>query len=91
MKSATLLLFLLAMIAMLCNAVSAESTPEFLAVGTELETRAAPGPVAGAAFDATLNLLVKDHTDIVLKTYADVCADAKLTTEIDAKLRVEIR
>ncbi|KAF9959626.1 hypothetical protein BGZ72_009206 [Mortierella alpina] len=90
MKSATLLLFLLAMIAMLCNSVSAESTPEFLAVGTELETRAAPGPVASAAFDATLNLLVKDHTDIVLKTYADVCADAKLTTEIDAKLRVEI-
>ncbi|KAF9574618.1 hypothetical protein EC968_006033 [Mortierella alpina] len=76
------------MIALLCNAVSAESSPEILAAGTELETRAAPGPVA--AFDATLDLLVKDHARIVLKAYEDVCADASLTTEIDAKLRVEI-
>ncbi|CAO3574112.1 unnamed protein product [Mortierella alpina] len=90
MKTATFLFFLMAMIALLCNAVSAEPSPEILATGTELEIRAASAPVVGAAFDATLNLLVKDHAEIVLKTYADVCADASLTTEIDAKLRVEI-
>ncbi|KAF8929769.1 hypothetical protein BGZ58_008688 [Dissophora ornata] len=80
MRTATFFAFFLAMFAMLCSAVSAE---------TGLEPRAVKTTVPNA-FDATLDLLVKDHSDIVLKAYADVCTDASLSTAISTDLRVQI-
>ncbi|KAG0001713.1 hypothetical protein BGZ80_006522 [Entomortierella chlamydospora] len=79
MRTATFFAFFLAMFALICSAVSAE---------TSLEPRATKD--VGAAFEGTLDLLVKEHSDIVLKAYADVCTDADLSTAISSNLRVQI-
>ncbi|KAF9924890.1 hypothetical protein FBU30_005233 [Linnemannia zychae] len=55
---------------------------------TDLEPRGTK-PV-GAAFDGTIDLLVKQHTDIVVKAFADVCTDANLSTDIVTDIRVQI-
>jgi len=82
MRTPTLFAFFMAMFAMLYSFVTAESIQA-------LEVRAAK-PVVGAAFEATLDLLVKEHSDIVVKAYADVCTDANLSTDISTDLRVQI-
>ncbi|KAG0057131.1 hypothetical protein BGZ83_001565 [Gryganskiella cystojenkinii] len=82
MRTPTLFAFFMAMFAMLCSLVAAESIQA-------LEVRA-DTPVAGAAFEATLDLLVKEHADIVVKAYADVCTDANLQTDISTNLRIQI-
>jgi hypothetical protein len=79
MRTFAFLAFFMAMFAMLCGSVSAE---------TGLEPRAVK-PV-GAAFEATLDLLVKEHSDIVLKAYADVCTDANISAAVSTNLRVQI-
>ena len=81
MRTSTFFAFFLAMFAMLCSVVSAE---------TSLEPRTVKNTTVGAAFDATLDLLVKDHSSIVLKAYADVCTDANLSTDISTDLSVQI-
>ncbi|KAG0212078.1 hypothetical protein BGX28_006839 [Mortierella sp. GBA30] len=87
MKSTTLLFLFTAMTVLLFSTVYAG---EVVASDTGLEVRAVKPPATSAAFDATLDLLVKDHADIVLKTYANVYADASLTTEIETNLRIQI-
>ncbi|KAF8985034.1 hypothetical protein BGZ46_006166 [Entomortierella lignicola] len=79
MRSVTFFAFFMAMFAMLCSAISAE---------TALETRAVKD--SAAAFEGTLDLLVKEHSDIVVKAFADVCTDANLSADISTKLRVQI-
>ncbi|KAF9924889.1 hypothetical protein FBU30_005232 [Linnemannia zychae] len=79
MRTFAIFAFFMAMFAMLCSTVAAE---------TSLEPRATK-PV-GAAFDATLDLLVKEHSDIVLKAYADVCTDANISSAVSTNLRVQI-
>ncbi|KAF9316976.1 hypothetical protein BG003_001358 [Podila horticola] len=81
MKSATFFAFFLAMFAMFfSSSVAAESSA--------LEKRA-PKPV-GAAFDATVDLLVKENAEIVVKAFADVCTDADLNSALKTNLRVQI-
>ncbi|KAG0347475.1 hypothetical protein BGZ54_004908 [Gamsiella multidivaricata] len=64
---------------MLCSA--------FASAETAIEKRTlAPG----AAFDATVDLLFKEHASIVAKAYADVCTDADVSSAIKTDLRVQI-
>jgi hypothetical protein len=62
---------------------------------TGLEPRGAaptkPTKPVGAAFDGTIDLLVKEHSEIVVKAFADVCTDANLSTDITTDIRVQIR
>ncbi|KAF9337294.1 hypothetical protein BG006_005505 [Podila minutissima] len=84
MKSAAFFAFFLAMFAMFfSSSVAAESSA--------LEKRATKTtqPV-GAAFDATVDLLVKEHAEIVVKAFADVCTDADLNSALKTNLRVQI-
>jgi len=74
--------FFLAMFAMLCSAVSADSGLEVRAVKTT--------PAPTAAFDATVALLVSEHASIVAKAYADVCTDADVSSAIKTDLNVKI-
>ncbi|KAI1320790.1 hypothetical protein EDD11_009747 [Mortierella claussenii] len=71
----------MAMFAMLCSFASAE------AIETGLEKRTL---LPGAAFDATVDLLVKEHSQIVVKAFADVCTDADVASAISTDLRVQI-
>ncbi|KAF9127652.1 hypothetical protein BGX30_014707 [Mortierella sp. GBA39] len=80
MRTFAILAFFMAMFAMLCGSVSAE---------TALEPRSAK-PVVGAAFEATLDLLVKEHSTIVLKAYADSCTDTNIHAAISSNLRVQV-
>ncbi|KAG0308332.1 hypothetical protein BGZ98_008314 [Dissophora globulifera] len=83
MRTATFFAFILAMVAMFCSAVSAE---------TGLDIRSVKPSTAhpDAAFEATLDLLVKEHAKIVVKAYADVCTDANLSTDISTDLHIQI-
>ncbi|KAF9093665.1 hypothetical protein BGX23_003058 [Mortierella sp. AD031] len=81
MRTFAFLAFFMAMFAMLCSSVSAETA-------TGLEPRGVK-PV-GAAFEATLDLLVKAHSDIVFKAYADVCTDANLATDVSTNLNIKL-
>ncbi|KAG0035872.1 hypothetical protein BGZ82_005005 [Podila clonocystis] len=84
MKSATFFAFFLAMFAMFfSSSVAAESSA--------LEKRAPkPTKPVGAAFDATVDLLVKENAEIVVKAFADVCTDADLNSALKTNLRVQI-
>ncbi|KAF9276099.1 hypothetical protein BGZ88_001938 [Linnemannia elongata] len=87
MKSTTFLAYFLALFAMFFG-LSTTTTAEMI---TDLEPRAAaPTKPVGAAFDATIDLLVKEHSDIVVKAFADVCTDANLSTDITTDIRVQI-
>lgn len=69
--------------------LSATSSAEMI---TDLEPRGAvPTKPVGAAFDGAIDLLVKEHSDIVVKAFADVCTDANLSTDITTDIRVQIR
>ncbi|KAG0054375.1 hypothetical protein BGZ83_011384 [Gryganskiella cystojenkinii] len=74
--------FFLAMFAMLCSAVSAESGLEARAI------KVTPAPTA--AFDATVALLVSEHASLVAKAYADVCTDADISSAIKTGINVQI-
>lgn len=88
MKSTTFLAYFLALFAMFFGLSSTTSAETI----TDLEPRAAaPTKPVGAAFDATIDLLVKEHSDIVVKAFADVCTDANLSTDITTDIRVQIR
>lgn len=90
MRTITFFAFLLTLVTVLFSAVStvsAEASVE--ADSSALEIRGVKKPT-GAAFEATLDLLVKQHSDIVVKAFADVCTDAALTTDITTELRVQI-
>ncbi|KAG0353923.1 hypothetical protein BC939DRAFT_495233 [Gamsiella multidivaricata] len=82
MKTTIFFASFLGMFAMLCSTVSAESGLEARSVNTTTN--------AGAAFEGTLDLLVKEHSDIVVKAFADVCTDANLSTDISTDLNVKI-
>ncbi|KAF9330838.1 hypothetical protein BGZ89_008080 [Linnemannia elongata] len=87
MKSTTFLAYFLALFAMFFG-LSSTTSAEMI---TDLEPRAAaPTKPVGAAFDATIDLLVKEHSDIVVKAFADVCTDANLSTDITTDIRVQI-
>jgi len=73
----------LAMFAMLCTAVSAESGLEIRAVKTTT-------PAPTAAFDATVSLLVSEHASLVAKAYANVCTDADLSSAVSTDLSIQI-
>ncbi|KAF9351326.1 hypothetical protein BGX26_010648 [Mortierella sp. AD094] len=60
--------FFLAMFAMLCSSVVASQ---------ELEKRA-PKPSPTAAFDATVDYLVKEQSAIVVKAFADACTNTDI-------------
>ncbi|KAG0265600.1 hypothetical protein BG011_004391 [Mortierella polycephala] len=83
MKTATFFAFFLAMFAMFCSASAVVAS----SAETALEKRA---PKAQAAFDATIDLLVKQHSQIVVKAFADVCTDADVSSAIKTDLRVQI-
>ncbi|KAG0012716.1 hypothetical protein BGZ81_001423, partial [Podila clonocystis] len=90
MRTVTFFAFLLAFMTVLFSAVStvsAEASVE--AESSALEIRGVKKPT-GAAFEATLDLLTKQHSDIVVKAFAEVCTDAALTTDITTELRVQI-
>ncbi|KAG0036884.1 hypothetical protein BGZ82_003507 [Podila clonocystis] len=90
MRTVTFFAFLLAFMTVLFSAVStvsAEASVE--AESSALEIRGVKKP-AGVAFEATLDLLTKQHSDIVAKAFAEVCTDAALTTDITTELRVQI-
>ncbi|KAI9242410.1 MAG: hypothetical protein BYD32DRAFT_238893 [Podila humilis] len=90
MRTITFLAFLWALMTVLFPAVSTVSAEASVdAESSALEIRGVKKP-AGAAYEATLDLLVKEHSDIVLKAFADVCTDANLTTDITTELRVQI-
>ncbi|KAG0226249.1 hypothetical protein BGW42_003808 [Actinomortierella wolfii] len=78
MKVFAVFAFFMAMFAMLCNSVSAQ---EMVA----LERRA---PKSG--FDASVDLLVKAHADVVAKAFAEVCQDADITLATKKNLRIQI-
>lgn len=87
MRSTTFLAMFMAIFAMFfgLSTTSAEMI-------TDLEPRGAKStkPV-GAAFEGTIDLLVKQHSEIVIKAFADVCTDANLSTDITTDIRVQIR
>ncbi|KAF9427743.1 hypothetical protein BGZ94_004252 [Podila epigama] len=83
MRSSTFIAYLLAMFAMVFTCTVAAQ-----AESMALEKRGTK-PV-GAAFDATVDLLVKEHAEVVVKAFADVCTDADLNTAIKTNLRVQI-
>jgi hypothetical protein len=70
----------MAMFAMVCGSVTAE---------TALEPRTDTKPV-GSAYESTLNLLIKEHSEIVLKAFADACTDTNIASDISSNLRVQI-
>ncbi|KAF9925745.1 hypothetical protein FBU30_004513 [Linnemannia zychae] len=84
----------LAMFAMYCNAAaigirarSAELEVEVEKSSSfEVEKRGLPT----AAFDATVDLLVKDHSQIVVKAFAEVCTDADISSAISTNLGVQV-
>ncbi|KAG0269254.1 hypothetical protein DFQ27_004316 [Actinomortierella ambigua] len=78
MKVFAVFAFFMAMFAMLCNSVSAQ---EMVA----LERRA---PKAG--FDASVDLVLKAHADIVAKVFAEVCQDADVSAAIKTNLRLQV-
>ncbi|KAF9093666.1 hypothetical protein BGX29_004902 [Mortierella sp. GBA35] len=83
MRSVTFFAFFMAMFAMFFGLTSAETTA--------LEPRGTkPTKPVGAAFEGTIDLLVKQHSDIVVKAFADVCTDANLSTDITTDIRVQI-
>ncbi|KAG0327585.1 hypothetical protein BG004_002751 [Podila humilis] len=89
MRSATFVAFFLAMFAMFFSCNVAAQQVEAEGASFALEKRASTKPV-GAAFDATVDLLVKEHTEVVVKAFADVCTDADLNSALKTNLRVQI-
>ncbi|KAF9351327.1 hypothetical protein BGX26_010649 [Mortierella sp. AD094] len=72
--------FFLAMFAMLCSSVVASQ---------ELEKRGAkPSPTA--AFDATVDFLVKEQSSIVVKAFADACTDVDVNDAVSSSIRVQV-
>ncbi|KAG0324622.1 hypothetical protein BGZ99_001627 [Dissophora globulifera] len=69
------------MFAMFCSASVAS-------VETGLEKRGVVSPTA--AFDASVDLLIKEHSSIVIKAFADVCTDADVSAAVSTDLRVQI-
>ncbi|KAF9972994.1 hypothetical protein BGZ73_003793 [Actinomortierella ambigua] len=78
MKVFAIFAFFMAMFAMLCNSVSAQ---EMVA----LERRA---PKSG--LEASVDLLVKAHADVVAKVFAEVCQDADVSAAIKTNLRLQV-
>lgn len=88
MRSTTFLAYFVALFAMFFG-LSSTTSAEMI---SNLEPRgAAPTKPVGAAYDGTIDLLVKEHSDIVVKAFADVCTDANLSTDITTDIRVQIR
>ncbi|KAF9909606.1 hypothetical protein EC991_008262 [Linnemannia zychae] len=95
-STATFFALFLALFAITCNAaaigIRSPSTELQLEVekssSFEIEKRGLPIPKA--AFEATVDLLVKDHTQIVVKAFADVCTDADVSAAISTSLNVQV-
>ncbi|KAF9995714.1 hypothetical protein BGZ80_007903 [Entomortierella chlamydospora] len=74
--------FFMAMFAMLCSSVVASKA---------VETCTAPKTSKStAAFDATVDFLVKEQSSIVVKAFADVCTDADISEAVSSHLNVKI-
>ncbi|KAF9897332.1 hypothetical protein BX616_005776 [Lobosporangium transversale] len=80
MRTTTFFAYMMAMLAMLCSMAVASTE-------ISLEKRAPPST---AAFDATVDLLVKEQAHIVVKAFADVCTDTDIASAVKTDLRVQI-
>ncbi|KAG0284723.1 hypothetical protein BGZ97_008076, partial [Linnemannia gamsii] len=95
-STATFFALFLAMFAMSCHAAAIG----FRTPSTEVELEAEKSisfdiekrglPIPKGAFDATVDLLVKDHAQIVVKAFADVCTDADVSAAISTSLNVQV-
>jgi len=80
MRTITFSTFLLALPAILCSSVIAET-------GAQVHVFRRPA----SAFDATLDLLVREHQDIVVNAYANVLTSSEFKTDIASHLKVTTR
>ncbi|KAG0269120.1 hypothetical protein BGZ95_002184 [Linnemannia exigua] len=95
-STSTFFALFLALFAISCNAAaigfktpSTELDVEVeKSVSFDIEKRGLPLPTA--AFDATVDLLFKEHTQIVVKAFADVCTDADVSAAISTSLNVQV-